>query len=136
MGTPLVRLRNRGDFLRAAREGKKWVTPGLILQCRIHEEAETSVLAERRLGFTVSRKVGNAVARNRARRRLKAAADEVMPGRVARHRDYVIIGRNATLDRRFPDLVGDLETALEKIGAMADERETELPDRDTNRQAG
>ena len=112
------------------------MTPGLILQCRIHEEAETVVLAERRLGFTVSRKVGNAVARNRARRRLKAAADEVMPGRAARHRDYVIIGRNATLDRRFPDLVGDLETALEKLGAMAEERETEPPDRDTDRQAG
>ena len=136
MGTPLVRLRNRGDFLRAAREGKKWVTPGLILQCRIHEEAESTHLAERRLGFTVSRKVGNAVARNRARRRLKAAADEVMPGQAARHRDYVIIGRNATLDRRFPDLIGDLETALEKVGAMADERETKPPDRDTTRQAG
>ncbi len=69
-----------------------------------------------RIGFTVSRKVGNAVRRNRARRRLRAVVAEVIPehGRVGC--DYVLIGRAGTLDRRYADLVADLRTALARIG--------------------
>ncbi|MCC6006408.1 MAG: ribonuclease P protein component, partial [Rhodobacteraceae bacterium] len=68
-------LRKRSDFLlaaRARREGR----PGFLLQARPRNDT-----APPRLGLTCSRKIGNAVARNRARRRLRAAARAVLPGR-------------------------------------------------------
>ncbi|MDY0881654.1 ribonuclease P protein component [Dongia soli] len=70
-----------------------------------------------RVGFTASRKVGNAVRRNRARRRLKAAAELVVPSHGAPDHDIVLIARQATLDRAFPDLVADLARGLRKLGA-------------------
>ncbi len=71
-----------------------------------------------RVGFTVSRKVGNAVARNRARRRLRAAVDRVMPTRARPGYDFVVIGRAGTLTRPFDSLVGDLTTALHGLDAL------------------
>ena len=70
-----------------------------------------------RVGFTVSRKVGNAVERNRVRRRLRAAAGAVLPARAKPGHDYVVIGRRAALARAYGDLLGDLRTALAKIDA-------------------
>lgn len=70
-----------------------------------------------RVGFTVSKKVGNAVERNRVRRRLRAAADKVLPAAGQPGRDYVVIGRKAALSRGFEDLVQDLKTAVTKAGA-------------------
>ena len=68
-----------------------------------------------RVGFTVSRKVGNATRRNRARRRLRAAAGEVLPEHGRPGYDYVLIGRSGTLDRPYDALVADLRTALHKV---------------------
>lgn len=65
-----------------------------------------------RVGFTVSKKVGNAVERNRVRRRLRVVAADVLPHRAHAGRDYVIIGRRTALTRAFGDLKRDLETAL------------------------
>ncbi len=120
---PVLGLKRRREFLRVAGAGHKWVAPGLILQARRHAPENTRGGRAAgdgktfRVGFTVSRKVGGAVDRNRARRRLKAAAERVMP-RHARHgHDFVLIGRRATLKRGFPALVGDLETALKKLDA-------------------
>jgi ribonuclease P protein component len=77
----------------------------------------TDVGAERvRVGFTVSRKVGNAIRRNRARRRLRAVVAEVLPEHGRAGCDYVLIGRAGTLDRSYADLVADLRTALARIG--------------------
>ena len=70
-----------------------------------------------RVGFTVSRKVGGAVVRNRVRRRLRAAVDAVMPAHAAPGNDYVVIGRAATVRRPFDALSADLETALKHLGA-------------------
>lgn len=113
--SPLGRLKRRPEFLRVAGSGRKWVTPGLILQVARRSspagESETTV----RVGFTVSRKVGNAVARNRARRRLKAAAAEVLPLAAEAGCDYVIVGRGATLSRRWPELKRDLESAAQGL---------------------
>ena len=76
---------------------------------------EESEGAAARVGFTVSRKVGNAVERNRARRRLRAAAREVLPMLAEPGVDYVLVGRRQTLDRAFPALVGDLTEALSRV---------------------
>jgi ribonuclease P protein component len=69
-----------------------------------------------RVGFTASAKVGNAVARNRARRRLRAAAAAVLPCHAQPAHDYVLVARAGTLNRRFTDLVGDIESGLRHLG--------------------
>ena len=121
----LGRLKTRPEFLKVAATGAKWVTPGLVLQARRRPasrttgaapEAEAEEAEQVRVGFTVSRKVGNAIRRNRARRRLRAAAMEVLPECGRAGCDYVLIGRAGTLDRRYADLVMDLRTALERVG--------------------
>lgn len=108
------RLRTRPDFLKVAAAGAKWVAPGLILQAR--RRPAPGEADQVRVGFTVSRKVGNAIRRNRARRRLRAVAAEVLPEFGRPGFDYVLIGRARTLDRPYAELVQDLRTALERIG--------------------
>ncbi len=90
--------------------------PGLILQALARPAAEATP-SEPRVGFTASRKVGIAVARNRARRRLRAAAERVLPLHAAPGHDYVLIARNGTITRPFAALIGDLEAALKRVGA-------------------
>ncbi len=70
---------------------------------------------EVRVGFTVSRKVGNATQRNRARRRLRAVAAQVLPELGRPGYDYVLIGRAQTLERPYAELVEDLRTALARV---------------------
>ena len=112
----LPTLKKRRDFLRAAKSGVKSVTPGLILQVRPSADAAQAGTGIR-VGFTVSRKVGNAVTRNRARRRLRHLAERVLDGRAARGRDYVLIGRRETVARPYEALVKDLEEALDRADA-------------------
>ena len=69
------------------------------------------------MGFTVSRKVGNAVVRNRVRRRLRAAVDAVLPTRASPGFDLVLVGRNGGLTHPFDRIKQDLEVALCKVGA-------------------
>jgi ribonuclease P protein component len=111
-------LKRRAEFLRVAAERNKWVAPGLVLQARPRgPDARDPLPADAiRVGFTVSRKVGGAVARNRARRRLRAAAAAVLAACGRPGFDYVLIGRKSTLDRPFDALRGDLETALGRLG--------------------
>ena len=115
----MARLKRRAEFQRVAASRRKSVTPGLILQIlRRPESVEPVGEAEPvRIGFTASRKVGIAVVRNRARRRLKAAVDRLMPLHAAGGHDYVLVARGATVQRSFPALLGDLETALKQLGA-------------------
>ena len=129
----LPHLKRRAEFLRVAGAGRKWVAPGLILQVLRREPAPVSpsVDAARssrtageeiggfvRVGFTASRKVGIAVARNRARRRLRAAVAEIMPGHAAPGHDYVLVARAATLTRPYSALVEDLKTGLRRLGVF------------------
>jgi ribonuclease P protein component len=113
----LGRLLQRQDFLRVAAGRRKSVAPGLLLQALPATGERAGAQAEgRRVGFTASKKVGNAVARNRAKRRLRAAARQVMTDHAAAAHDYVVIARNETPDRPYASLVGDLEQALKRLG--------------------
>jgi ribonuclease P protein component len=108
------RLTRRAEFLRVAARGRKVPVPGLVLQALAREDAGPA-----RLGFTVTRKIGNAVIRNRARRRLRAAARQVLAEQTLAGVDLVLIGRDATLRRPFPELVADLKGALARAGAAS-----------------
>ena len=120
------RLKRRREFLHVARAGRKWAAPGLVLQVLDRHEVTNTNAGDPvneidiRVGFTVTRKIGGAVIRNRAKRRLRAAAETVMPTHAAPGRDYVVIGRARTNARPFSDLVGDLEAALRKLNAWRD----------------
>lgn len=87
--------------------------PGLVLQAAPRDKA--AGCGPVRVGFTVSRKVGGAVARNRAKRRLRAAAEAVLSEHAAPGYDYVLVGRGATPTRRYDALLKDLETALKRL---------------------
>ena len=116
------RLKRRAEFLRVAGGRRRWATPGLVLQAhpRPDEDDPQAMQAQPRVGFTASRKVGQAVDRNRARRRLKAAAGKVLPTQARPGHDYVIIARRGTLTRPFTALVVDLEQALQRIDSAPD----------------
>jgi ribonuclease P protein component len=117
MATRLNRLKQRPDFLRIAALRRKWAAPGLILQAAPYTGPEMQA-DSLRVGFTVSKKVGNAVCRNRAKRRLRAAVDEVFTSQAALGLDYVVIGRRETLERPYSLLLQDLRTALKRVGGL------------------
>ncbi len=122
----LAVLRTRADFLAVAASQRKWATPGLVLQCRPWADGPPghpagpdrpsgAPIQTMRVGFTASKKVGNAVARNRAKRRLRALAAELLPDHGRPGHDYVLIGRAETPHRPFALLRADLTTALDKV---------------------
>lgn len=111
-------LKKRADFLAASR-ARRQASRAFVLQARKRSPEEAKVPPEAlRIGFTCSKKVGNAVARNRAKRRLRAAAHEVLRHHGRPGWDYVLVGRRdetAAID--FAALLADLESALARIHA-------------------
>jgi len=114
MAAPVIRLTRRVDFQRLTRKGARQAMPGVVLQTMVRPESNSKVC---RVGFTVSKKVGGAVQRNRAKRRLRAAAAEVIenlqPGR-----DIVLVGRKATLTGTWDSLLADVRQACVELGVI------------------
>lgn len=119
-------LKKRAEFIRA-RSGKKWHTETLTLQALSRKKDQ--VLPETgekidignnlkclpRFGFTVTKKEGSSVDRNRIKRRLREASRLIGPNYFKQGFDYVLIGRRAALNCPFNDLQKDLKTAMEKV---------------------
>ena len=109
----LKTLKKRSDFLLLRDRGQSWVSRGLVLQVLPNN------LDEIRVGFTVSKKVSSkAVLRNRAQRRLREVAWEVLPDCAKLSCDYVLIGRTLTLARSYETLCQDLKWCLEKMDKL------------------
>lgn len=108
----LDRLTQRKEFLAAAEHGRRFRSSAFTAQIRdaLPEEVREGL----RLGLTASRKTGNAVKRNRIRRRLRAAAEAALAGQVDRPCDVVIVARPETLTAPFAALVADLAVAIER----------------------
>jgi ribonuclease P protein component len=107
----MTTIAKRADFLRAA-QARRQGTAGFLLQARDRRDATLGV----RVGFTCSKKIGNAVARNRAKRRLREVARAVLPTLAQPGWDYVLVGRpGATVEREFALLLADLEGALRQV---------------------
>lgn len=113
-GPPAVSLcvmAKRADYLKAA-SARRQGTGGFLLQARNRADGDPLT----RVGFTASKKIGNAVLRNRAKRRLRALAREVLAPRALPGWDYVLVARpDATVSRLYADLCADLEQALVSV---------------------
>ena len=107
----LETLAKRADFV-AASKAEKFVGKSIIVQARYNASENI------RVGYTASKKVGNAVVRNRAKRRMRAVAMETLAQYGTAGADYVLIGRaKTTCTVKFEDLKFELIRAIKKLGA-------------------
>lgn len=122
----LPRLKKRKDFVQIAQKGKRYVTDAFILQylyrmqppsydLKVLPPKNKDGLEDWRIGFTVTKKIGSAVVRNRVRRRLRAAADLMMPNHSHTKIDYVLIARDQAKSLPFIKIATDLKKVLESI---------------------
>lgn len=106
----LTTLTRRADFL-AANGGRRAPMPGFVLLVRRRGDDS----ADMRLGITVTKKIGNAVVRNRMKRRFRALARELLPVEGVPGADHVLIGRAGGVEREFGELKRELARALAKV---------------------
>jgi ribonuclease P protein component len=104
-------IKKRSDFL-AANAGRRAATPGFVLLVRDRQDDDPL----RRIGFTVTKKIGNAVVRNRMKRRFRELAREIIPVQGFAGSDHVMIGRAGGIERDFAALRNDLSSALKRVG--------------------
>ncbi|MEZ5758398.1 MAG: ribonuclease P protein component [Emcibacteraceae bacterium] len=114
-------LKKRSDFLRVAETRKKWISPAIILQVAKQKD---NVSDKIRVGYTASKKVGNAVLRNRAKRRMREAAQLVMSENGVKNHDYVLIARKEITERPYIELIRDLKWSLKRLHVEPDDKRT------------
>ena len=107
---PIEHLKKRSEFLAVSKTGSKWITPAFIIQ--IYKRSPEGPC---RFGITASRKVGGAVDRNRAKRRLRALIRDALPALGLPGTDYVFIARQEILKRDFAVMREELKRALKKL---------------------
>jgi len=100
-------IKKRADFL-ALRKARGKGVPSFLMVARDRQDGEDNI----RVGYTITKKMGNAVHRNRIKRRLRAAASQIFPTNAAPGHDYVLIARPKALTRNFTDLLDDMKRAL------------------------
>ena len=108
----LVTIQKRSDFL-AANRGKRAPMPGFVLLVRPRGDGDPT----KRIGITVTKKIGNAVVRNRMKRRFRALARETLPELGISGADHVLIGRAGGVERDYASLAAELKRALKKVAA-------------------
>ncbi|HEU5048000.1 MAG TPA: ribonuclease P protein component [Rickettsiales bacterium] len=108
-------LKKRADFLLAAGSGFKFVKPSIIVQSRPRKEENAPDDAHVRIGFTATKKLGNAIIRNRAKRRMRAAAAQLIPELGLKSCDYVFIGREEVYKGEFSHILRDMRHALKRL---------------------
>ncbi|WP_053239454.1 ribonuclease P protein component [Pleomorphomonas koreensis] len=114
----MQRLKKRNDYVKVAR-GARTPRRGFLLQSiRRPDAADNGAEAEARFGFTVTKKMGNAVVRNRIRRRLKEAVRLAGAAAADPERDFVLVGRRPALDMPFSDLVSDVVGAVRAAASV------------------
>jgi ribonuclease P protein component len=106
----LSTIKKRADFV-AANSGKRAATPGFVLLVRDRQDADAAM----RVGFTVTKKIGGAVVRNRMKRRFRALAREIVPAKGISGADHVMIGRANGIERDFALLRSELAGALDRL---------------------
>jgi ribonuclease P protein component len=106
----LATIKKRADYL-AANGGRRASTPGFVLLVRDRKDSNPAM----RVGFTVTKKIGGAVVRNRMKRRFRALAREVVPAKGFAGADHVMIGRAAGVERDFALLQSELAGALDRM---------------------
>jgi ribonuclease P protein component len=113
----LLILKKRREFLACAASGRKFARPTLVLQMRRRgdEDAPYAPPDAVRIGFTCTKTLGNAVTRNRVKRRLRAAAAQMLPLHGKPGHDYVLIGRMKAKTCPFQDILDDMAMALNRI---------------------
>ena len=110
----IERLKNRNDFLRTAK-GKMVHKKAFVLQGRSRSDSSTNI----RIGFTCTKKVGNAVLRNLAKRRLREVAQNIFPNNGVAGWDYVLVGKkDFTAKLNFEMMTKDLTQALQQIHSI------------------
>src|SRR5690606_21828280 len=116
-----VTLKKRREFL-WVRGGSRWATSAFVLEARPRPDTPRCAAPDARMGYTVSKKVGGAVVRNRVRRRLRALTAALAPERLRPGFDYVLIARQGAIARAFTDLSADLDQALARVHQPAGQR--------------
>lgn len=114
----IVWLKKRKDYLRT-QGGRKWRAPSFTLTMRARESSEQAGESVIRFGCTVTKRIGNAVRRNRVKRRLREAIRLAAPQNAHAGFDYVVIARDTALDAPFGDIVEEMQTALQRVHASS-----------------
>jgi ribonuclease P protein component len=107
-------LKRRADFLAAAASGFKFVRPSVVVQARKRPSDET-LPGVIRIGFTATRKLGNAPVRNRVKRRMRETARRLVPDFGMEGCDYVFIGRDGAYKNTYDNLIHDMKHALKRL---------------------